>query len=135
MNWWPGAHVSAREKTKARNQAQRRYRVKSSKRISLVLLGVVVLTVTVTGPLRLSAQTGPAKSSSDNSAASATQWSVQVVQVHTGNVNLAPSFQVAIYEDLLDELGKTKFFLMILRPPRSTLFPYSTHAVMPQTNG
>jgi len=89
--------------------------VKSSKRISLVLLGVVVLTVTVTGPLRLSAQTGPAKSSSGNGAAGATRWSVQVVQVDAGDVNLAPSFQVAIYEDLLDELGKTKQFKQVLR--------------------
>ncbi len=87
--------------------------MKTSKRISLVLLGVVVLTVTVTGPLRLSAQTGPAKSSSGNGAA--TRWNVQVVQVDAGDVNLAPSFQVAIYEDLLDELGKTKQFKQVLR--------------------
>jgi len=75
----------------------------------------VVLTITVTGPLRLSAQTGPAKSSFGNGASGATQWSVQVVQVDPGDVNLAPSFQAAIYEDLLNELSKTKQFKQVLR--------------------
>jgi hypothetical protein len=89
--------------------------VRTSKRIGLILLGVVMLTVTVTGPLRLSAQTGPAKPSSGNGASAATQWSVQVIQVDPGDVNLAPSFQVAIYESLLDELSKTKQFKQVLR--------------------
>jgi hypothetical protein len=40
---------------------------------------------------------------------------VQVVQVDPGDVNLAPSFQLAIYESLLEELGKTKQFKQVLR--------------------
>jgi hypothetical protein len=43
------------------------------------------------------------------------QWSVQVGQVDSGNVDLAYSFQIAIYENLVDELGKTKRFQRVFR--------------------
>jgi hypothetical protein len=45
----------------------------------------------------------------------ATSWSVQVDKVDPGEINLAPSFQIAIYENLLDELNKTKQFKQVLR--------------------
>ena len=37
----------------------------------------------------------------------ATPWSVQVDPVEPGEVKVEPAFRVAIYENLLDELGKT----------------------------
>jgi hypothetical protein len=40
---------------------------------------------------------------------------VQVERIDPGNLNLAHSFQVAIYEDLLEELNKTKRFKYVLR--------------------
>lgn len=43
------------------------------------------------------------------------QWSVQVNQVDAGDVNIAPEFKVAIYENLLKELVKTKQFSAVLR--------------------
>lgn len=45
----------------------------------------------------------------------AARWSVQVVQVDPGNRNLADSFQIAIYENLVAELKKTKRFHQVLR--------------------
>jgi len=45
----------------------------------------------------------------------AEQWSVQVGKVEPGRVNIEPAFRVAIYENLLDELAKTKQFKQVLR--------------------
>ena len=43
------------------------------------------------------------------------QWSVQVIKVDPAGMELAEDFQVAIYENLLDELKKTKRFQQVLR--------------------
>ena len=43
------------------------------------------------------------------------QWSVEVNQVDPGGLSIAPEFEVAIYENLLDELAKTKQFSTVLR--------------------
>jgi hypothetical protein len=43
------------------------------------------------------------------------QWSVVVNQVEAGGLEVAPEFKVAIYENLLDELVKTKQFSTVLR--------------------
>jgi hypothetical protein len=45
----------------------------------------------------------------------ATQWSMQVDKVEPGDVNIAPAFRIAIYENLLQELAKTKQFKQVLR--------------------
>ena len=42
-------------------------------------------------------------------------WSVQVDKVQAGDVNIEPAFRVAIYENLLNELAKTKQFEEVLR--------------------
>jgi hypothetical protein len=49
------------------------------------------------------------------SAESSAQWNVQVSKVDPGAVGLTPSFQVAIFENLLQELSKTKRFKGVLR--------------------
>ena len=53
--------------------------------------------------------------SSGTSSGSGMQWSVQVERIDPGNLDLAHSFQVAIYENLLEELNKTKRFKYVLR--------------------
>jgi len=45
----------------------------------------------------------------------APQWSVQVAEVDPGDVNLEPAFRIAIYENLLEELTKTKHFKEVFR--------------------
>jgi hypothetical protein len=87
--------------------------VKKSKRL-LILLAVVIVIPAVTHPPQLPAQTTAAKSGGRNSS-SAARWSLQVDRVNSGDVNLASSFQIAIYENLLDELSKTKRFKQVLR--------------------
>ena len=88
--------------------------MKTSNQILSILFGVVIATITVAHEPQLSAQTVTAKPSSQGDSSGAA-WSVQVVQVDPGDVNLEPSFQIAIYESLLDEVGKTKRFQQVLR--------------------
>ena len=45
----------------------------------------------------------------------ATPWSVQVGQVDAGEIEIAPEFTAAIYENLIIELGKAKQFSAVLR--------------------
>lgn len=42
-------------------------------------------------------------------------WCVQVNEVDAGDVNLEPAFRIAVYENLLDELAKTKRFKQVFR--------------------
>src|SRR5882724_224313 len=90
----------------------RRFRVKANNRVSLLLVAVAVVTINVAHPPQLSADNAPSSSGINSTAA---QWSLQVDKVDAGDVALAPSFQIAIYESLLDELGKTKRFKQVLR--------------------
>jgi len=83
--------------------------VKANKKFPAVAVVAVAMLLFMTRPSQLPAQTAAAKS------AGARQWSVQVDKVDPGEVNLASSFQVAIYENLLDELGKTKSFQQVFR--------------------
>jgi hypothetical protein len=78
--------------------------MKRNKRISLLGLAGVFLALVVF-----------AKYSSGSNGSPAAQWSVQVLQVNPGDTNLAASFQIAIYESLIDELNKTKQFKQVLR--------------------
>jgi len=71
-------------------------------RPALFVMATVLLTLAIAQPARLSAE-------------SAAQWTVQVSKVNPGAVGLTPSFQVAIYENLLQELSKTKRFNGVLR--------------------
>jgi hypothetical protein len=88
--------------------------VKTSKRVSWILLAMAIVTI-MFAPPRLSAQTATARSSSGSGASGAVQWSVQVDKVDPGDVDIEPAFRVAIYENLVDELGKTKRFQQVFR--------------------
>ncbi|PYV67168.1 MAG: hypothetical protein DMG96_40070 [Acidobacteria bacterium] len=76
------------------------------------MVAVAVVTTSVAHPRQLSAENA---ASSSGTSSTAGQWSVQVDKVDPGDVALAPSFQIAIYESLVDELGKTKRFKQVLR--------------------
>ena len=69
---------------------------------ALFVMTTILLTLTIAQPARLSAE-------------STAQWTVQVSKVDPGAVGLSPSFRVAIYENLLQELSKTKRFKEVLR--------------------
>jgi hypothetical protein len=72
------------------------------------------LTIVVTFSGRLAGQTAALESSPGNNGSGA-EWSVQVERIDPGQLDLAHSFQVAIYENLLEELNKTKQFKLVLR--------------------
>jgi hypothetical protein len=73
----------------------------------ILLLGVFQLQVFV--------PTALAASSTDGNSGGARPWSVQVNRVDPGDVGLDPSFGAAIYENLLEELTKTKQFKQVFR--------------------
>lgn len=75
----------------------------TSKATFLFVLAAAFITINFAHPLRSYAQT------------SSRQWNAQVTKVDSGQVNLEPSFQIAIYESLLDELSKTRRFKQVLR--------------------
>ena len=87
--------------------------MKTSKRKSwFIWLAAIVAIAALPG--QVLSQTAAAKSSSGSSG-SAPQWTVQVEKVDSGHLDLAHSFQLAIYENLLEELNKTKKFKVVLR--------------------
>jgi hypothetical protein len=88
--------------------------MKTSKCNLSIACGIAVVAMMLALPNRLPGQTAAAKSSGGNGA-SATQWSVQVDQVDAGNLDLSYSFQIAIYENLVLELNKTKQFQQVFR--------------------
>ena len=77
--------------------------MKTSKRIFLPAVAAIILCFLIL-PTYSSANGFPAG-----------QWSVQVLKVDPGDANLATSFQIAIYESLIQELNKTKRFKQVLR--------------------
>src|SRR4029077_20007045 len=79
----------------------RRFRVKTN-RPALFVMTTVLLTFAIAQPDQLSAE-------------SEAKWTVQVGRVDPGAVGLTPSFQVAIYEGLLQALSRSKRFKGILR--------------------
>jgi hypothetical protein len=72
------------------------------------------VTIVIAFSGRLHGQTADVKPS-DASSGPAKEWSVQVERIDPGQLDLTPSFQVAIYENLLQELNKTKRFKQVLR--------------------
>jgi len=87
--------------------------MKTSKPNSWTFCVAASVTIAVALSGRLAGQT--ALKPSGGSSGSGTQWSVQVERIDPGQLDLAHSFQVAIYENLLEELNKTKRFKSVLR--------------------
>jgi hypothetical protein len=88
--------------------------MKTIRRSSSIIYVAAILAIMVAFPAWLPAQTAAVKSS-DASGGSAMQWSVQVDRVNPGDLEIAHSFQAAIYENLLKELNKTKQFKQVFR--------------------
>ena len=51
----------------------------------------------------------------NNNRLAAAQWSVEVDKVDPGNVHIEPAFRAAVYENLIEELGKAKKFNRVFR--------------------
>jgi hypothetical protein len=88
--------------------------MKTSKSNPWIFCVAAAVTIAVALSGGLAGQTAAVKSS-DGSSGSGTQWCVQVERIDPGHLDLAHSFQVAIYENLLEELNKTKRFKYVLR--------------------
>jgi hypothetical protein len=86
--------------------------MKTNKEILSLALAAAMVLMIVVSSTRLLAQ---ATSSPTNQNSDPKQWSLLVEKINPGDINLAPSFQIAIYEGLLDELSKTKRFKQVLR--------------------
>ena len=84
--------------------------MKTSKSSLLIVCVTAILAITVVPH----SQGATVKPSGQNGAA-ATPWSIQVEEVNPGALNLPYSFQIAIYENLVDELRKTKQFQQVFR--------------------
>jgi len=78
---------------------------------SLIAGAIAILAIAFPG--RLLGQTAAGKST--GASGGSTQWSVQVDKVEPGDLDLEQSFQIAIYENLLKELSKTKRFHEVFR--------------------
>jgi hypothetical protein len=86
--------------------------MKTTKVLSIAFAAAIfVVAVALSPPARCQA----VAVESPGRGVSSGQWSVQVDQVDSRNVDLAYSFQIAIYENLVDELNKTKRFEHVFR--------------------
>jgi len=88
--------------------------MRTNKSNSWIFCGAATVTIAATFSGRLTGQTAAVKSSGESSGSS-TRWSVQMERIDPGDLGLAHSFQIAIYENLLEELKKTKRFKYVLR--------------------
>ncbi len=102
--------------------------MKTSKCNLWIACGMALVAIILALPGRLHGQTAASKSSGDKEA-SATRWSLQVDQVDPGNLDLAYSFQLAIYENLVEELKKAKQFQQVFRDGdlKASDVPNSSH--------
>ena len=87
--------------------------MKTGKR-KLCICVAAIIAVAIASPGLLCSQSTALKFPA-GSGGSEKQWSIQVDTVDPGDTELAYSFQVATYENLLDELNKTHQFKHIFR--------------------
>ena len=88
--------------------------MKTIRRSSSIIYVAAIVAIMVAFSGRLAGQSVAVKSAGGSSG-SGRRWSVQVERIDPGDLNLAHSFQVAIYENLLEELNKTKQFKQVFR--------------------
>ena len=89
--------------------------MKASKQISLLGLAVLIVAMGSAYSCQMQAEVEPEKSFTGQHSSNGPLWSVQVNKVDAGEINLDPSFQIAIYESLLSELSKSKQFKQVVR--------------------
>lgn len=88
--------------------------MKTSKTTQRVISAVATALIAIACAGSLFAETGAAKSSGADSK-SAQRWSVQVERVNPGELTMPDSFQMAIYENLLEDLQNAKAFSQVFR--------------------
>ena len=86
--------------------------MRTSKRKLWIIRIAAIVAIAIPG--QVFSQT-TAVTSSAKSRGSVTHWSVQVDRVEAGDRGVPNEFQVAIYENLLEELNKTRQFKQVLR--------------------
>lgn len=89
--------------------------MKPNKRVLAFVFAAAIMATAVAHPPQLSAETTAKQPSVVGKNLQSPQWSVQVLLVDSGDEHLSASFQIAIYESLLNELSKTKKFKQVLR--------------------
>ena len=97
--------------------------MRANKRVSSLMLALAIVATACAHSPQLYAQTAAREVYGVKKNSETPQWSVQVKMVDPGDVNIAGSFQIAIYENLLDELSKTKRFKQVLREGESASSP------------
>ena len=85
-----------------------------SNKLNLYICLAVIVAVAVASPREMAGQSASEKSSAA-SGSYAPKWSVQIGRIEPGEIQLAYSFQEAIYESLLEELNKTHQFSHVFR--------------------
>src|SRR5262245_18541440 len=100
-------------KISSRSRTLRRSKMKANKRILLVMFGAIMAVGIFVPSSQLPALA--AKSSHGTNDSTAVRWSLQVDKVDPGDVDLSRSFQIASYEGLLQEFGKTNQFKQVFR--------------------
>jgi len=86
-------------------------------KVSRTRLGMLIALASVlyfVGPCRLIAQLDVQTSTTDKVSGSSS-WNVLVDRISPGETNIDPAFQAAIYENLIEELAKTKRFNQVFR--------------------
>jgi len=80
--------------------------MRADRKGSIAAIAVVIAIMQVALPPEMMART---------SRSMAPRWGVQVNKVDAGNIPIGPAFTAAIYENLLDELRKSKQFKEVFR--------------------
>src|SRR5262245_49266755 len=97
----------AREKLSSRNSPLNRRRLPvttNSFRLRAALAAVLFTQMTSLNSLAASPHIAPGS-----------QWSIEVEKVEPGSTNVDPAFSAAIYENLVEELSKSKQFNQVFR--------------------
>ena len=94
--------------------------MRASRTVSPFVLAAAVMMIAIAPSPRLLAQPATTQLATASNNSHTPQWSVQVRTVDPGDASISASFQIAIYESLLDELSKTKKFKQVLRDGERT---------------
>lgn len=89
--------------------------MKTNKRVSSFVLAAAIITTGLAHSAELPAVTTATDLPIAGKSSHTPQWSVQVKMIDPGDVGISASFQIGIYESILDELNKTKRFKQVLR--------------------
>ena len=88
--------------------------MRTNRQSLLILCLATIAVIALAFPTSLPAQAGGTKSSG-TSKGSGTQWNLQVDKINPGDLEIAQSFQIAIYENLLQEMNKATQFQQVYR--------------------